>query len=66
MKKIIKTLALMIFFSFALAGFAFADVAPMGPIIVIGLLMYAFGFAVVIIAVVLVVKLIIKLIKNRK
>lgn len=66
MKKIIKTLALMVFFSFALMSFASADVAPMGPLIAMVLLIYVFIAAVVIIAVVFIVKLIIRLVKNRK
>ena len=66
MKKIIKTLALMIFFSFALLTFAAADVAPMGPIIAVSLCLLAAAVAVVIVAVVLIVKLVIHIVKSRK
>lgn len=65
MKKIIKTLALMIFLSFALTTFVFADVA-IGPMIAVAGLIYLLIAAVVIIAVVLIVKLIIRLVKSRK
>lgn len=66
MKKLIKTFALMIFFSFALTGFAFADVAPMGPIIAVSLCLLVAAIAVVVVAVVLIVKLIMHIAKNRK
>ncbi len=64
--KLAKTLAFTLLFSLALSGFALADVAGMGWIIGIGLLMYGLIAAVIITAVVLIIKLVIRLVKKRK
>lgn len=65
MKKFIKTLALMIYLSFAMCTLVSADVA-MGPMIAVIGLIWLLIAAVVIIAVVLIVKLIIKLRRKNK
>lgn len=65
MKKFFKTLALMIFLSFAMCTFAFADVA-VGPMIAVIGLTWLLIAAVAVIAVVLVVKLVIKLSRRNK
>lgn len=63
--KLLKTLALMVFFSFALVCLVSADVA-MGPMIAVIGLVYVLIAAVLIIAVVFAIKLIMKLTKKNK
>ena len=63
--KMLKTLALMVFFSFALACLVSADVA-MGPMIAVIGLVYVLIAAVLIIAVVFTVKLVMKLSRKKK
>jgi len=65
MKKFIKTLALMIFLSFAMCTMAAADVA-VGPMIAVIGLTWLLIAAVVVIVVVLIVKLIIRLRRKNK
>lgn len=64
MKKMLKTLVLLIFCCASLSGYAFADVAVLPMVATIGLI-YLLVAAVAVIAIVLVIKLIKSIVRNK-